>query len=63
MSSSNILLRKLERSDFEKGFLETLSELTNVGEMSKDAFEKRFDEIASSPDYHVFVAENLLNST
>lgn len=56
-----VIIRKLERTDFNKGFLDILSELTSVGEVTQEAFNQRFDEIASAPDYHIYVAENTLD--
>ncbi|KAF2212420.1 hypothetical protein CERZMDRAFT_112118 [Cercospora zeae-maydis SCOH1-5] len=38
-------IRPLERTDFEKGFLDVLRVLTQVGEISKEEFEQRFDDM------------------
>ncbi|CDW77906.1 glucosamine 6-phosphate n-acetyltransferase [Stylonychia lemnae] len=44
-SDSEFEFRHLRRDDFEKGFLDTLSQLTVVGQVTKEDFEKRFDEM------------------
>lgn len=41
-------IRPLERSDFEQGFLDVLRVLTQVGEITKEEFEQRFDEMKGS---------------
>lgn len=51
-------VRKLERGDFDKGFLQVLAMLTTVGDVSKADFDARFNELDSSPDYYVAVAED-----
>ena len=38
-------IRPLERTDFEKGFLDVLRVLTQVGEVTKEEFEQRFDDM------------------
>ncbi|KAM3415740.1 hypothetical protein BST61_g9252 [Cercospora zeina] len=38
-------IRPLERTDFEKGFLDVLRVLTQVGEISKEEFEQRFNDM------------------
>ena len=44
-SDSEFTFRKLEATDFEKGYLETLSGLTKVGETTKTQFLGRFNEM------------------
>lgn len=41
-------IRPLERSDFEQGFLDVLRVLTQVGEITKEEFEQRFNEMKGS---------------
>ena len=49
-------IRPLQRSDFGLGFLDVLRVLTTVGDVSKQEFEKRFDEMkAGAGGYHVLV--------
>ena len=38
--------RRLQRSDFDKGFLTLLSQLTDVGDVSSQLFNERFDELS-----------------
>jgi len=49
--------RLLEQGDFQKGFLELLSQLTIIGEISKDEFIKRFDFINKNKNHKVYVLE------
>lgn len=44
-SDSEFEFRYLKRDDFDKGFLDSLSQLTVVGNVTKEEFEKRFDEL------------------
>ena len=49
-------IRPLQRSDFDYGFLDVLRVLTHVGDVQKEEFEKRFDEMkAGAGGYHVLV--------
>lgn len=49
-------IRPLQRSDFEHGFLDVLRVLTHVGQVTKEEFEARFDEMkAGAGGYHVLV--------
>jgi glucosamine-phosphate N-acetyltransferase len=49
--------RLLEKTDFEKGFLELLSQLTIVGEITKKEFMKRFQQVISNKNHRVYVLE------
>ncbi|KAK5693040.1 tRNA(Ser) Um(44) 2'-O-methyltransferase [Elasticomyces elasticus] len=49
-------MRPLQRGDFDLGFLDVLRVLTHVGDVSKDEFEKRWDEMkAGGGGYHILV--------
>jgi len=49
-------VRPLQRSDFDLGFLDVLRVLTHVGDVSKDEFETRWDEMkAGAGGYHILV--------
>ncbi|EME87379.1 uncharacterized protein MYCFIDRAFT_47825 [Pseudocercospora fijiensis CIRAD86] len=49
-------IRPLQRSDFDCGFLDVLRVLTQVGDVTKEEFEKRFDEMrAGAGGYHILV--------
>eukprot|EP00347_Sterkiella_histriomuscorum_P006848 403351205 len=47
-SDSEYEFRYLQRDDFDKGYLDQLSLLTVVGNVTKEDFEKRFDEMYPS---------------
>lgn len=44
----NYSIRPLERTDFEQGFLDVLRVLTQVGDITQEEFEQRFDEMKGS---------------
>ncbi len=44
-SDKDFLYRMLEKTDYKTGFLDILAQLTVVGNVSKEEFEQRFDEI------------------
>ncbi|KAF2773587.1 acyl-CoA N-acyltransferase [Teratosphaeria nubilosa] len=49
-------IRPLQRADFDLGFLDVLRVLTHVGEVTKQEFEGRFDEMkGNAAGYHVLV--------
>ncbi|KAK0257275.1 hypothetical protein B0A54_07328 [Friedmanniomyces endolithicus] len=53
---SGYSIRPLQRGDFDLGFLDVLRVLTHVGDVSKEEFEKRWDEMkAGAGGYHVLV--------
>jgi glucosamine-phosphate N-acetyltransferase len=41
----NLLARPLRLDDFHSGYLELLSQLTHVGQVTRDEFESRFDQM------------------
>ena len=51
------IIRDLKESDLQNGFLDTLKNLTTVGEIDTIAAIKRFNEIKSNPNYVIKVAE------
>ena len=44
-SDEDIVIRLLEKEDFNKGHLQVLAQLTKIGDITKEAYEKRFDEM------------------
>ncbi|KAJ3008300.1 Glucosamine-phosphate N-acetyltransferase-like protein [Thoreauomyces humboldtii] len=53
------LVRPLEPSDYEKGFLDVLSQLTSVGKMSKGLFMERYSYLkAHNHEYFTIVIED-----
>ncbi|GAM89712.1 hypothetical protein ANO11243_077510 [Dothideomycetidae sp. 11243] len=52
-------IRPLQKSDYAAGFLDVLRVLTTVGDISEEAFGKRFDEMsAHQGGYHILVICN-----
>eukprot|EP01135_Chromosphaera_perkinsii_P004108 Nk52_evm15s270 gene=Nk52_evmTU15s270 len=57
---TNLLIRPLAKEDYEKGYLDMLTQLTTVGDITKGEFEKRFDEMVSCENtYRITVVEDL----
>ena len=51
--------RRLQSSDYERGFLSLLSQLTDVGDVSREQFDARFDELRRVGDtQQVWVIED-----
>ena len=49
-------IRPLKKADYDAGFLDVLRVLTHVGDVKKEAFESRFDQMkAADGSYHVLV--------
>ncbi|MEX2192142.1 MAG: GNAT family N-acetyltransferase [Nitrosarchaeum sp.] len=53
---SDITVRKLQKDDLWKGFLQTLDSLRQASNIDKKTAEKIFDKINSNPDHIVAVA-------
>lgn len=61
---TSLFARPLRRSDYNKGFLQLLSQLTKVGDYSKEAFEAQFNSMqALSGMYYVVVIEDTSTAT
>jgi glucosamine-phosphate N-acetyltransferase len=55
-----LAIRPLAKQDYDKGFIQILGELTKVGDISRDAWEARFDEMKSCKDtYFIIVIEDV----
>ena len=54
----NFIVREIEEGDLQRGFFQTISNLTDVGEISSEPqrAKKIFQEIKSNPLYNIFVA-------
>lgn len=53
-------VRPLYQSDYEKGYINLLSQLTTVGDISFEQFSARFNAMKSCPDtYYITVIEDL----
>ena len=49
-------MRPLQRNDYDNGFLDVLRVLTHVGDVTKEEYETRFDQMkAGAGGYHVLV--------
>ena len=57
MATNDFIIRQLRISDYDKGYLTILSELTNVVNITKEEFIKRFNEMPKN--HMIYVIENL----
>src|SRR5579864_1174603 len=55
-ASGSYEVRQLQDEDFEKGFIETLSNLSDTGGLSPKEGRKIFGAMKRDPLYHIFVA-------
>ena len=56
----SLLVRPLAREDFSRGFLQLLGQLTTVGDVSREAWDTRFDRMAAAGGvYMVTVIEDV----
>ncbi|XP_017967414.1 probable glucosamine 6-phosphate N-acetyltransferase isoform X2 [Drosophila navojoa] len=51
-------VRPLKDTDYDRGFLQLLSQLTNVGNITRTQFLTRFSQMKASGDYYVTVIED-----
>eukprot|EP00899_Mesostigma_viride_P010988 jgi/Mesvir1/19891/Mv13172-RA.1 len=64
MASTDYVPRPLQLEDFDKGFLELLSQLTTVGTITREAFNARFQQMqARGDDYQILVIEDPLSGS
>lgn len=56
-----LLVRPLKESDYDRGFLQLLGQLTTVGAIGRAAFLSRFAQMKQSGDYYVTVIEDTRN--
>ncbi|KAI8112596.1 hypothetical protein M9434_003917 [Picochlorum sp. BPE23] len=60
----SLVIRLLDKDDYSKGYLTLLSQLTTVGEYSKEQFQQRWEEInARSDTYRIYVIEDTAKNT
>jgi glucosamine-phosphate N-acetyltransferase len=52
-------IRKLEIEDYDKGYKELLSQLTETGDMKKETFQEAFRRCMNNRYHHVVVVENV----
>ncbi|KAI4495860.1 hypothetical protein M0802_008266 [Mischocyttarus mexicanus] len=55
-------LRPLTSTDYDKGFLELLAQLTEVGKVNKEQFLNRFQSMKNAGIYYIIVIEDLSNT-
>lgn len=54
-----LLIRPLRSTDYDKGFLQLLAQLTEVGKISKEQFLNRFQSMKNAEIYYIIVIEDL----
>ncbi|HEU04368.1 hypothetical protein LCGC14_2027760 [marine sediment metagenome] len=63
---TDVKIREIEKSDLEKGFLESLDSLRLASDLGLDKAKEVFDKIKSNPNHKIFVAqvgEKIVGST
>jgi glucosamine-phosphate N-acetyltransferase len=63
--STDYVIRKLERGDYEKGYCDLLAQLT-VAEFTQEQFEARFDQLAQIEEIQptfIYIAEHVPTNT
>ena len=63
---TDVKIREIEKSDLEKGFLESLDSLRLASDLGFDKAREVFDKIKSNPNHKIFVAqvgEKIVGST
>ena len=53
----SIIFRNLNKNDYSKGFLNVLNQLTKVGNINFEMFEKKFNEISKNKNHKILVGE------
>ncbi len=54
---TDVKIREIEKSDLEKGFLESLDSLRLASDLGLDKAREVFDKIKSNPNHKIFVAQ------
>ncbi|KPI92384.1 PREDICTED: probable glucosamine 6-phosphate N-acetyltransferase [Papilio xuthus] len=57
-----MVVRPLQRADFDKGFLQLLNQLTSTGNITRKQFDERFTQMKMSGGYYVTVIEDTRSS-
>ncbi|CAK1583511.1 unnamed protein product [Parnassius mnemosyne] len=57
-----MVVRPLQRGDFDKGFLQLLSQLTSTGSITRKQFDERFTQMKISGGHYVTVIEDKRSS-
>ena len=59
----NLVLRPLRRDDFSRDYMNLLAQLTEVGQVGNEQYQRRFDLMRSTPNtYYICVVEDLSKS-
>ena len=53
---TDVNIREIEKSDLEKGFLESLDSLRKASDLESGKAQEVFDKIKSNPNHKIFVA-------
>ncbi|KAG8036849.1 hypothetical protein G9C98_004171 [Cotesia typhae] len=56
---NELLVRPLRSTDYDKGFIQLLGQLTDVGNITKDQFLNRFFKMKTAGGYYVVIVEDL----
>jgi len=51
------MYRLLEKTDFDKGLIELLSQLTETGKITNELFIKQYNMIKDNPNHKIYVLE------
>jgi len=55
----NLIIRPLKRDDFDRGYMQLMAQLTEIGTVNKSDFERRFDQMRDSLNtYYICVVED-----
>ncbi|EJW01810.1 hypothetical protein EDEG_03700 [Edhazardia aedis USNM 41457] len=55
---SKYRLRNLQKEDFDRGYIQLLSQLTTTGQITKEDFNAQFEKISKNRDYIIRVVED-----
>ncbi|OAD56921.1 putative glucosamine 6-phosphate N-acetyltransferase, partial [Eufriesea mexicana] len=57
--TEGLLVRPLKSGDYDRGFLQLLTQLTEVGDISREQFLNRFHMMRNSGSYYTIVIEDI----
>lgn len=59
----NLVFRPLRRDDYARNYMGLLSQLTEVGQVTGEQYERRFDMMRSTPNtYYICVVEDVVKT-
>lgn len=56
------IVRALQKSDYDNGFLDCLRVLTTVGDIAEADFHKQYERLVATGSYHIIVVEDTTRS-